>query len=270
MIKETSYELAKEIPSGSKIAIFKDSSVPMALGLNMIKSGIKDLEIVTVPTGGLLVDLLIGSGCVASIETSGVSLGEAGPAPCFTEAIKTGSITIKDSTCPAIYAGLQASEKGNPFMPLRGLLGSDLLTHRNDIKEIDNPFSPKEKIVCLPAIKPDFAIFHAPLADRDGNIYVGVRQELRLLAHASANTLVTVEEVTNLNLLSDPKLAPGTIPAFYVGGVAVARGGAKPLNLPHHYDNDFQQIARYAKLAKSEEGISEWVTQNLTETNDAN
>ena len=52
MIKETSYELAKEIPSGSKIAIFKDSSVPMTLGLNMIKSGITDLEIVTVPTGG--------------------------------------------------------------------------------------------------------------------------------------------------------------------------------------------------------------------------
>ena len=98
---------------------------------------------------------------------------------------------------------------------------------------------------------------------------MGVRQELRLLAHASANTLVTVEEVTNLNLLSDPKLAPGTIPAFYVGGVAVARGGARPLNLPQHYDSDFQQIARYAKLAKSEEGISEWVTQNLIENNDA-
>ena len=70
--------------------------------------------------------------------------------------------------------------------------------------------------------------------------------------------------------LSDPKLAPGTISAFYIGGVAVARGGAKPLNLPHHYDSDFQQIARYAKLAKSEEGFSEWITQNSIENNNAN
>ena len=101
MIKETSYELAKEIPSGSKIAIFKDSSVPMTLGLNMIKSGITDLEIVTVPTGGLLVDLLIGSGCVTSVETSGVSLGEAGPAPRFTEAIKNGSI-FRDTKMPKL------------------------------------------------------------------------------------------------------------------------------------------------------------------------
>ena len=264
MITKTCLELAKKIPSGAKIAIFKDSSVPMTLGLNMIVSGIRDLDVVTVPTGGLLIDLLIGSGCVHSIETSGVSLGEAGPAPRFTEAVRNGSIEIKDSTCPAIYAGLQASEKGNPFMPLRGLLGSDILAYRGDIKEIDNPFCPQEKIVCLPAIRPDFAIFHAPLADQEGNIYVGARQELRLLAHASRYTLVTVEKISDRNLLSDPILAPGTISSFYITDIAVAQGGAKPLNLPEHYDMELQQIVRYAKLAKSEQGFSEWVTENIS------
>ena len=259
----TCQELAKKIPCNVKIAIFKDSSVPVELGLNIIDSGINNIELVTVPTGGLLIDMFIGAGCVKTLETSGVSLGEIGPAPRFTEAIKSGSIEIKDSTCPAIYAGLQAAEKGNPFMPLRGLLGSDILRYRSDIKVIDNPFNPDEQIVCLPAIKPDFSIFHAPLADRQGNIYLGRQQELKLLAHASRQTLVTVEKITDIDLLGDSKTAPATLPAFYVAGVAIAVGGAQPLNLPNSYDTDYETIRSYAKAAKSQEGFCDWINRRL-------
>jgi glutaconate CoA-transferase subunit A len=84
-------------------------------------------------------DLLIGAGCVAEIETSAVSLGEAGLAPRFTEAAERGDIVVRDATCPAIHTALQASEKGVPFMPLRGVLGSDLIAHRHDWRVIDNP-----------------------------------------------------------------------------------------------------------------------------------
>ena len=85
-------------------------------------------------------DLLIGAGCVETLETSAVSLGEFGLAPRFTAAILAGSIRMKDATCPALHAGFQAAEKGVPFMPLRGLIGSDVLAHRPDWKVIDNPF----------------------------------------------------------------------------------------------------------------------------------
>ena len=47
---------------------------------------------------------------------------------------------MKDATCPALHAALQAAEKGVPFMPLRGLIGSDVLKYRDDWKVIDNPF----------------------------------------------------------------------------------------------------------------------------------
>jgi catalase len=43
------------------------------------------------------------------------------------EAVRLGTIELRDSTCPAIHAGLQAGEKGLPFVALRGLNGSDLL-----------------------------------------------------------------------------------------------------------------------------------------------
>ena len=43
--------------------------------------------------------------------------------------------------CLEIAQQLQAVEKGVPFMPLRGIIGSDLLKHRSDWQVIDNPFA---------------------------------------------------------------------------------------------------------------------------------
>ena len=61
-----------------------------------------------------------------------------------------------------IHTSLQAAEKGVPFMPLRGVLGSDLVAHRPDWRVIDNPLSPTpDPIVLAPAIIPDVALFHA-------------------------------------------------------------------------------------------------------------
>src|SRR5882724_3035735 len=143
------------------------SGVPMAATRALIRRGIKRLHLVALPTSSLQADLLIGAGCVATLETSAVSLGEFGLAPRFTAAITAGAITMKDATCPALHAAFQASEKGVPFMPLRGLIGSDVLKNRPDWKVVDNPFEDSsdtsDPIVLLPAIRPDVALFHAPM-----------------------------------------------------------------------------------------------------------
>ena len=47
-----------------------------------------------------------------TIETSAVSLGEFGPAPRFTAAILGRTIQMKDATCPALHAAMQAAESG--------------------------------------------------------------------------------------------------------------------------------------------------------------
>ena len=86
--------------------------------------------LVAVPSTGLQSDLLIGAGCVDSLQTGSILLYEYGRANRFFEAQKAGTLKIKDSTCPAIHAGLIAAEKGLPFMPVRGLIGSDVLRHR--------------------------------------------------------------------------------------------------------------------------------------------
>ncbi len=80
---------------------------------------------------------------------------------------------------------------------------------------IDSPFGDDDPIVLLPAIKPDVALFHAAMADRFGNVWIGQR---------SANsppwrtprrkTVVTVDMIHDGNLMEQPALAAGTLPGF--------------------------------------------------------
>ena len=60
---------------------------------------------------------------------------------------------------------------------------------------VDNPFGNNDPIVLLPAIKPDVALFHATLADREGNVWIGRDRELAMMAHAAGKTVVTVEKI---------------------------------------------------------------------------
>ena len=257
-------ELAARITPGTLVAIPPDySGVPMALTRALVARNARDLHVLAVPTSGIQIDVLIGAGCVAGLEAAAVTLGEFGLAPRFTAAICAGSIRMRDTTCPAVHAALQASEKGVPFLPLRGLIGSDILRHRADWKLADNPFSSGDPIVYLPAIKPDVAIFHATKADRDGNVWIGRRRELVTMAHAAARTLVTVEEIVEGSLLDDETIAAGVLPGLYVEAVAEAPRGAWPLGLQDLYAADEAELARYAEAARSEAGFRAWLDRFL-------
>ena len=259
--------LAGRIADGAMLALPPDYSfVPMAAVRALVRRGVRDLHLVTVPQAGIAADLLIGAGCIATIETAAVSLGELGNAPRFTAAVEGGRLAIRDSTCPAIHAALQAAEKGVPFMPLRGLIGSDLLGARPDWHVIDNPLADSggDPIVLLPALKPDVALFHAPYADEHGNVWLGACRELVTMAHAARETLVTVEEVRPGDLLADETLAAGTLPALYVTALAEAPRGAWPLGLAERYEPDRAHLADYARLAASEEGFARYCAVHVT------
>lgn len=264
LIADTLDEALTPITDGCVLLIPRETAgVAMAASRALIRRGVKRLELVTLPTATLQADMLIGAGCVASIETSAVSLGEFGPAPRFSDAAKSGSIRIKDATCPALYAALQATEKGVPFMPMRGLIGSDVLANRPEWRVIDNPFGDDDPIALIPALKADVALFHAPMADREGNVWLGAQRELALMAHAAERTIVTVEEIRDGNLLDDPLLAAGTLGGFYVETIAVAPRGAWPLPLPERYPADGAHLAEYVRLAASAEGFARYLDNHV-------
>lgn len=264
---DTAQQLAARIHDGCKLAIPKDTSgVAMSVTRALIERGARGLHLVCVPIGGLQADMLIGAGCVSCIETSAVTLGEYGGAPRFIEAVRSGSIRILDATCPAIYAGLQATEKGIPFLPLRGLIGSDILLHRTDWKRIANPYQAGDELVAVAAIQPDFALFHAPLADRLGNVFVGTQRELMIMAHAAKDTLVTVERISASNLLQDDAMAGAVIPSTYISAVAQAPRGAAPLGFASHYVEDEALLIEYSRAAQTEPGFNEFMQRWLRNT----
>ncbi|HWI98585.1 MAG TPA: CoA-transferase [Burkholderiales bacterium] len=255
--------MAARIQDGALIGLPPDYSlVAMEVVRALIRRQAKGLRLLGVPQLGLCADLLVGAGCVAEIETSAVTLGEAGLAPRFTEAAEKGEIVVRDATCPAVHTALQATEKGVPFMPLRGVLGSDLVKSRPDWKVSQNPLSQEEDpILLIPAISPDVALFHARWADEAGNVWIGRRRELATIAHAAKRCFVTFEEKRPGDMLEDEILAPGVLGAVYVTATAQARRGAWPLGVPEAYDIDDAHLARYAKLAKTREGFGRYLDE---------
>lgn len=258
-------DLVAQVADGALLAVPADySGAPMAATRALIRRGVKGLRLVTVPQSTLQADLLIGAGCVAEVETAAVTLGEFGLAPCFTRAALSKSIKVIDATCPAIHAGLQAAEKDVPFLPLRGILGSDLVRHRPDWKTVDNPMAEVgDPILLIPAIRPDVALFHAPMADREGNVWIGRRRELATIAHASKTTLVTVERIHDGSFFDDERLAAGALPAFYIQGIAVAERGAAPVGLFGEYEPDLDHLRAYAKEARTEAGFSAYLAREV-------
>jgi len=256
-------DLAARIPDGALIGMPPDYSMPaMEVVRCLIRKKSRGLRLLGVPVLGMCADLLIGAGCVAEVESSAVSLGEAGLAPRFSEAVENNSIKMKDATCPAIHTALQATEKGVPFMPLRGVLGSDLVAGREDWKVLQNPFSPGEDpILFVPAITPDVALFHARWADEAGNVWIGRRKELATIAHASRLTFVSFEEMKPGDMLEDELLAPGVLSATYVSAVAQAPNGAWPLGIADLYGIDDAHLALYAKAAKTREGFEQYLRE---------
>ncbi|MBI5716215.1 MAG: CoA synthetase [Burkholderiales bacterium] len=271
--------LAALVPDGARVTVNKgdEADVPMALAFALVRRGVRGLHVVTLPTcaypaSGMMVDVLIGAGCVASVETSGISLHELGAAPRFVQAVRSGALKVLDSTCPAVYAALQAGAKGQPFAPLRGLIGTDLLRHRSDWRVIDNPFADghqhgraenaaRDPVVLVPALNADVALFHAPRADAEGNVWVGRDRDRVLAAHAAGTTLVTVEEVVAGSFFDVEATSAGVIAAPCISAIAVVPGGCWPMDVRGGIDLD--AVRAYQQAARSDEGFAAWLQAHV-------
>jgi len=207
-------DAAALIPDGASVALGR----PPALGLvrELIRQGRRDLDLVGVPTGDIAIELLIAAGCARSLHSSGVDLGERGQAPAFARAVESGALRVTDSTCPALLMALQAGASGIPWTPVPGLIGSDLLAQRPDIRIIDG-------LAVVPALAPEFAIVHARRADPAGNAVIATTYDDRLLIQAAGTVIMSVDEVRPG---ATDALARGeqVVPAAYIDVLTVLPG----------------------------------------------
>lgn len=151
---------------------------------------------------------------------------------------------------------------GVPFLPVRGFGGSDYLKVREDFKYIINPYDSGEKLVVVPSLTPDAALFHAFQADRSGNVLADASQNNKLLAQAARGAvLVTVEEVVDKLSWSPDKMF---IPGHYITALVHAPGGAHPTSCPGYYKTDGNHLQEYKRAASAPDTWHNYLQKYIT------
>jgi len=92
-------EAAALATNGAKLALGGSHRMaPMALVRALVKRGLRDLHLITTPTGGFGAELLAAAGALAVVETAQISLGELGLAPAFRKETEEGRLRILDAS----------------------------------------------------------------------------------------------------------------------------------------------------------------------------
>ena len=142
-----------------------------------------------------------------------------------------------------------------------GLIGSDYLKFRDDLKTVIDPYTGNEYIAA-PAIMPDVAIIHGYKGDRFGGVTTHSYREDRLVAMAAKVTIAVVEE-----LVEPDEVLPGLyeiyISPLHVDAVVVAAGGAHPTGCPGKYDTDFNHLDEYVAASKDEGSFQEYLDKYI-------
>jgi hypothetical protein len=151
-----------------------------------------------------------------------------------------------------MYSMVQAGSMGLPFISVRGLLGSDILKHRPDLRVVKNPFNPDEEVVIAQPIRPDVSVFHALKADRWGNaITPGLRDDL-MMARAAKRVIVTTEEIPDQELSQRDGINETFVPAMDVDGVVHLPFGAHPCSCGSQYSMDGGHLEEYLEASREE------------------
>ncbi|PTL77701.1 CoA transferase subunit A [Vitiosangium sp. GDMCC 1.1324] len=239
-------ELVASIPDGASLATggFMLGRAPMALVLELIAQGRKNLQLISLPNP-LPAEFLVAGGCLARVELPFGALnleGRVRPMPCLKRAIEQGRIDWREHDGYRVVQRLRAASMGLPFIPAPDADVSEL-ADVEPLPTVVDPFT-GQRVPVEPAVYPDVALIHARAADERGNLFIEDPTTDLLVAGAARRVLATAEErVTRL-----PRV---TIPGFQVERVALARDGALPTGCTGLYPHDDEMLADYLELAEA-------------------
>lgn len=240
---------------------------PMALISAIIRAGVKGLSFVD-REPGLGLDVMVASGAVSKVRAAMATFEHYGLAPTVRKKAEEGAISYLEDTCGAIIAGLRAGAQGVPFMPVRGILGSDLLKIHEAAgtwKVMKDPFT-GEELVAVRAIEPDVALIHVQVSDEYGNaVIMGPRFEDELKIRAAKRVILSAEKVVSSDELKRLTRDLGltlSATSLYVSAVVRAPEGAWPTGVYGLYEPDYEAIGAYYKAAKQGSAM-EWIRDNL-------
>ena len=220
---------------------------PISVCREIIRQNKKDLTVCTF-VGGIEVDMLIGGGCVSEVKSCFVGMEIFGMAPHYRKAVESGSIKISEESEASIALGLKCSYLKVPFMPLKGIIGTDFPKVRNDIKQFEDPLGSGTQLMALPKIDLDVAILHVPYADEYGNGNIAGAVWLDDdMAKTAKKTIITCEKIVELeDIVHSPGKAQ--LPMQTTSAVVKIPFGAHPTSCYDRYTFDALHIQEYLKM----------------------
>lgn len=216
---------------------------PIAAVKELIRQDKKDLHLVKTAIA-YEVDLLCAAGAASRVTAGFVGYeGEFGLCRWYRKGVESATVRVDENACYSVITALRGAAYGVPFLPIRGMLGSDLLDAVG-FRKVTCPYT-GEELVAIRAIAPDVAFLHVQKADEMGNgCIIGPTYEDTVIARAAKKLVLTVEEIVPSSYFSeDPNRA--SIPAVLTTAVVKAPGGAKPCAVSGCYDMDREELRAF-------------------------
>jgi glutaconate CoA-transferase subunit A len=220
---------------------------PMSACREIIRQNKKNLSICTF-VGGIEVDMLVAANCVSEVRACFVGMEIFGMAPHYRKAVESGLIKVSEESEASIALGLKSSYLKVPFMPLKGMIGTDFPKVRKDIKQFEDPLGSGTQLMALPKIDLDVAILHVPFADEYGNANItGAVWVDDDMAKTAKKTIITCEKLVETE---DIRYLQGKaqLPMQTSDAVIKIPFGAHPTSCYDRYTFDALHIQDYLKM----------------------
>jgi glutaconate CoA-transferase, subunit A len=236
-----------------------ENAVPFAATHELIRQGRRDLNMIA-PISDISTDMLIGAGCVGEVTGGWVGNVSGGMGYNYRRAAERGlpnTIKINDYSNFTIGMAFFAGAYGLPYVPVKSILGSDILKSNKKIKLAEDPFS-GEPVALVPALQPDVAFVVAQRADRDGNSHIwgstGLTQEAALASH---KIILLAEDIVEPEVIaSDPSRV--LIPGFVVDAVCHVPAACHPSPLIGRWKRDNAFFHDYHTETREPADFARW------------
>lgn len=238
------------------------SRTPMALIWQLIRDGRRNLTCSRsiVSTDG---DLLVGSGVSKHIITSWFAQGILwGLSKVMRHHVEMQGAVFEEWSHMAVGMRFRAGGMGIPFMPIRSMLGSDVVAQRPEARQMTCPFT-GETLLLVPALNPDIALIHVQRCDVYGNAQIDGLQFMDTdLAFAANKVILTTERiVSNAQIRRAPDQTK--IPFFCVDAVVEVPFAAAPHECFGLYEPMTKHMEAYVSQVNSSpvEGMRDYLNR---------
>lgn len=241
-----------------------EAAIPFAVTFELIRQGKRQLDLIA-PISDASADMLIGAGVAGCITGAWVGNVSGGLGHNYRRAMEQNvphPLKVNDFSNFSLAMALMAGAYGMPFVPVRSLLGSDILQSNPQHRVLQNPLSEQnDPVVLVKPLVPDVAVLCVPRSDVFGNAHfwgsLGVTQEAGL---AAKRVILLADEIVEPGVIaSDPNRV--LFPGFKVAAVVHEPAGQYPSPMTGCWKRDNGFFNDYHQRSREREGYLAWLDE---------